>query len=135
MTVTDPQELLDKLDSDELIKYLSYNPIKDTPAVLEKFHLEGEMESSVAAARESDITYYEPYGTDAEDDTSSSEGDSMSLPSTASSPVQQQFAINAEPKPAEIIQGRVMRLGDFIDTDAVSPPVFASSQPCNSTRD
>ncbi|KAJ3565701.1 hypothetical protein NPX13_g7408 [Xylaria arbuscula] len=124
MKVTDPQALLDKLNPDELTKYLLYNPIKDTPSIIEKFHLEDEQDQGAIDAQASDISYYEPYGTDADDDTSSSGGESMSLPSTASSPVLEQFPMHSEPKATEIIKGKVLRLGDFIDTDAIIPTSF-----------
>lgn len=124
MKVTDPQSLLDQLNSDELAKYLLYNPIKDSPAILEKFHLQNEGELWATALEAGDIPYCEPYGTDAEEDTSSTDTDTdstgISLPSTVSSPVRDQFPMNSRQKSAEIIKGKVMRLGDFIDTDAVS---------------
>ncbi|KAI0425598.1 hypothetical protein F5Y09DRAFT_94947 [Xylaria sp. FL1042] len=124
MKITDPQSLLDRLNPDELTKYLLYNPIKDSPDILEKFHLQGEDEPGATAVEGGNIPYYEPYGTDAEEDTSSSETDSLSLPSTASSPVQDHFPTNLNPNSAEIIKGKVMRLGDFIDTDAIIPTSF-----------
>ncbi|KAK5636608.1 hypothetical protein RRF57_012320 [Xylaria bambusicola] len=92
--------------------------------VLEKFHLEDEQEPNAAAAKASDISYYEPYGIDAEEDTPSLETGSMSLPSTASSLVQDQFPLKSDRKGAEIIKGKVMKLGDFIDTDAIIPTSF-----------
>ncbi|KAI1349419.1 hypothetical protein F5Y01DRAFT_327484 [Xylaria sp. FL0043] len=125
MKITDPQPLLDRLNTDELTKYLMYNPIKDSPDILEKYHLQGENDPGTIAAEAGNIPYYEPYGTDAEEDTSSSsESDAWSLPSTASSPVQDHFPMHSDPSSAEIIKGKVMRLGDFIDTDAIIPTDF-----------
>ncbi|KAI0804954.1 hypothetical protein GGR55DRAFT_308661 [Xylaria sp. FL0064] len=124
MKITDPQPLLDRLNSDELTKYLKYNPIKDSPDILEKFHLQGENDPGTTATEASNIPFNEPYGTDAEEDTSSSESDSWSLRSTASSPMQDHFPIHSNPISAEIIKGKVMRLGDFIDTDAIIPTDF-----------
>ncbi|KAI1295807.1 hypothetical protein F5Y03DRAFT_387354 [Xylaria venustula] len=127
MRITDPQPLLDQLNHEELTKYLLYNPIKDSPDVLEKFHLENEQDPEVIAAHTDSISYYEPYGTDAEADISSSEADTVSMPSTPTSPtIQHQFPIHSGPNTGEVIKGKVMRLGDFIDTDAIIPTDFLS---------
>ncbi|KAI0517225.1 hypothetical protein F5B22DRAFT_603781 [Xylaria bambusicola] len=124
MRITDPQPLLDQLNLDELTKYLAYNTIKDDPAVLEKFHLEDEREPGTAAEKVSDISYYEPYGTDTEENRSPLETGLISLPDTTPSLMQDQFSIKPDLKGAEIIKGKVMRLGDFIDTDAIIPTSF-----------
>jgi hypothetical protein len=131
MKITDPQPLLDKLDLGELTKYLRYNPIKDSPAILKKFHLEAEGEPNSRAAGGS-IVYCEPYGIDAETDGRfpyneveqlDAQAESLTLKNTIS---QESTSISASDHTSrDIIKGKVMRLGDFIDTDAVStyPPL------------
>ncbi|KAI1426361.1 hypothetical protein F5Y12DRAFT_784069 [Xylaria sp. FL1777] len=124
MKITDPQPLLDQLDPEELTKYLLYNPIKDFPDVLEKYHLQNEHEHGEAAAQADSIPYSEPYGTDAEEHKATAEPVPVSVPSAVSPSVQDQPPTGSEPTSTEIIKGKVMRLGDFIDTDAIIPTAF-----------
>ncbi|TGJ79978.1 hypothetical protein E0Z10_g8784 [Xylaria hypoxylon] len=132
MRITDPQPLLDQLNLDELVKCTSYNPIKDSPAVLEKYHLQDESEPGATDTQTDAITYCEPYGFDAEEETSSSEimeqhvahSDSMPSPKASSSPVQDQIPTNSDSNMSATVKGKVMRLGDFIDTDAIIPTSF-----------
>ncbi|KAF2968023.1 hypothetical protein GQX73_g5567 [Xylaria multiplex] len=131
MRITDPQSLLDQLDLEELTRCISYNPIKDSPAILEKFHLQNESEPGVTDMQANAITYCEPYGVDAEEEMSPetirqqfAHADSMELPTPISSPIQDKFPMNSEPSTSATVKGKVMRLGDFIDTDAIIPTSF-----------
>jgi hypothetical protein len=138
MRVTDPQPLLDKLDLDELAKYIQYNPIKDSPALLEKFHLQAERELETEYTETGGIVYHEPYGIDAEEAETSSESvglqgtqdSSTSWGNSVSPPVQDTSVPKSDPNTAGIIEGKVLRLGDFIDTDAVSRPFSSTHLLC-----
>ncbi|RWA08597.1 hypothetical protein EKO27_g6512 [Xylaria grammica] len=132
MRITDPQSLLDQLNLDELAKFISYNPIKDSPAILEKFHLQNENESGATDnTHAGTITYSEPYGLDAEEKSSTettgqqpAHTDSVPLTKSISSPAQEESSAKADPNMAATVKGKVMRLGDFIDTDAIIPTSF-----------
>ncbi|KAI0534515.1 hypothetical protein GGR58DRAFT_482485 [Xylaria digitata] len=131
MRITDPQPLLDQLNLEELAKCISYNPIKDSPAILEKFHLQNESEPGATDTQTDAITYCEPYGVDAEEEMSAetireqfAHADSMELPTPISSPIQDKFPMNSDPNTSATVKGKVMRLGDFIDTDAIIPTSF-----------
>lgn len=124
MRVSDPQPLLDELDSDELTKYLRYNPLKDSPDKLRKYHLETERDVAVEPAH---ITYYEPYGTDADGETSTDNVRQLvpqdtPVPSqkTIDSPAQRLPTTTPDGSTTGLIKGKVLRMGEFIDTDAVS---------------
>jgi len=129
MRITDPQPLLDKLDLGELAKYLQYNPIKDSPAILKKFHLEAEGEPETKAA-EGSIAYCEPYGIDAGTDeqlpNKAERGDSQEKPLALDNTTSEESAsIEAyDHTTRDVIKGKVMRLSDFIDTDAVRTYLF-----------
>lgn len=131
MKVTDPQPLLNELDPDELAKYLRYNPLKDSPDKLRKFHLETERDVEVEQAH---ITYYEPYGTDVEGETSKDNvgqqvprDTSVPLQKATDSPAQHESSTTPDGSTTGLIKGKVLRLGEFIDTDAVSiSPSYAS---------
>lgn len=128
MRVTDPQSLLNKLDPEELTKYIRYNPLKDSPDKLRKFHLETERDLAVESEH---ITYCEPYGTDAEGETPTNKvvqqiPKDISVPSQkiVDTPAQHQSSTTPDGSTTGLIKGKVLRLGEFIDTDAVSirPP-------------
>ncbi|KAJ8112499.1 hypothetical protein ONZ43_g5381 [Nemania bipapillata] len=129
MQITDPQSLLDQLNLDDLTKYLRYNPLKDSPATLKKFHLQTEPE--VVSTHPTAIMYYEPYGLDAEKGPSPETVDGhiaqempTAFPTDASSPLHSSSLTKLDGTTGGIIKGRVMRLGDFIDTDAIIPTSF-----------
>ncbi|KAI3327942.1 aconitase iron-sulfur domain-containing protein [Xylariaceae sp. AK1471] len=133
MRVTDPQPLLDKLDLGLLTKYLRYNPIKESPAILKKFHLQAKEESEVKSDEVNGIAYHEPYGLDAEEEDKSCtetvghqavHDDSGRLSDTVPSPQQDLSLTKPYPDTRGVIKGKVMRLGDFIDTDAIIPTDF-----------
>ncbi len=98
MQIKDPQSLLDSLDQERLKTYLGFNPF---------------MEDVSASA--GSIEYVEPGGKDAE----GSSHTEMRTDTTK----QDGIADLAAEKPSHrLIEGKVLRLGDFIDTDAVSRP-------------
>ncbi|KAJ2981401.1 hypothetical protein NUW58_g6697 [Xylaria curta] len=126
MRITDPQPLLDQIDPAELTRYLQYNAIKDSPEMLEKFHLENESRSRTAGMQTGAISFSEPYGIDAERDTLSTETGRQStpLPRTTAAAVENQSLTQSGPSVTAPIKGKVLRLGDFIDTDAIIPTEF-----------
>ena len=91
MEITDPRELLDAIDLGRLEKYLGYLPFEN-----ESFN------------SQETIQYSEPYGAD-QDQASDEPGSADTVPEP------QMGAVSGQK-----IKGRVIRLGDFIDTDAVS---------------
>lgn len=128
MRVTDPQSLLNKLDPEELTKYIRYNPLKDSPDKLRKFHLETERDLAVESEH---ITYCEPYGTDAEGETPTNKvvqqiPKDISVPSQkiVDTPAQHQSSTTPDGSTTGLIKGKVLRLGEFIDTDAIIPTSF-----------
>jgi hypothetical protein len=115
MTISDPRPLLEAIDPAYLLDCLSYQPL-----VTERPETE---------AKQQPISYSEPYGVDSE--------------------AQEQVASQRPPDPEDKmmedggdasiaagdgqdrIDGRVLRLGDFIDTDAVSSlSPHKSTSPC-----
>ncbi|KAI0392697.1 hypothetical protein F5Y17DRAFT_477390 [Xylariaceae sp. FL0594] len=128
MQITDPQPLLDKLDLDELVRLLRYNPIKDSASLLKKFRLEDEggVEEK-ASAEEPKIAYSEPYGTDVEKERQQPSDGNMEtrLPPLNQAAVMGDVPITASDGASkDIIKGKVLRVGDFIDTDAIIPNDF-----------
>ncbi|KAI1132574.1 hypothetical protein F5Y10DRAFT_230869 [Nemania abortiva] len=131
MKVTDPQSLLDQLNLDDLSGYLRYSPLKDSPAALKKFHLQTESELAVEPTQTAAITYYEPYGIDAKGETFTETSGQQGPydtpgPSLMAVPPPAQDLLPKEPgaNTTGLIKGKVMRLGDFIDTDAIIPTGF-----------
>ena len=100
MEIIDPQSVLNTLDQARLKKYLGFNPfIEDV--------------SLPTGA----IEYIEPGGQGCDPSGASvvNHKESLSLDEGKTDPVEGD-AFNRR------IVGKVLRLGDFIDTDAVSPP-------------
>ncbi|KAI0112253.1 hypothetical protein GGR51DRAFT_557435 [Nemania sp. FL0031] len=131
MRITDPQPLLDQLNVDSLATYLRYNSLKDSPVTLKKFHLETELGVAGECAKVTPISYSEPYGIDAKEEitteTSKRQGSRntpKALPITMSSLAQDLPSTKSDANTAGLIRGKVMRLGDFIDTDAIIPTSF-----------
>lgn len=115
MRITDPQSLLDQLNFDELTRYLRYNPLKDSPASLKKFHLQTEPEVMIESTQAVAIEYHEPYGIDSEKGTfTETVGQQLAQEISVALPTE------SNANTTGIIKEKVMRLGDFIDTDAVS---------------
>ncbi|KAI1172357.1 aconitase iron-sulfur domain-containing protein [Nemania sp. FL0916] len=134
MKITDPQSLLDQLDLDELNRFLRYNPIKDSPTLIRKFDHKTGHELGVVHVQPEAIVYNEPYGIDGTDMTlvestkqETTHDVPMSSPSPVSSPTQESLSSESKSHRAATIKGKVMRLGDFVDTDAIIPNDFLSS--------
>lgn len=98
--MTDPTKLLALIDMDLLERYLGYQPFAD---------VEVRPRSGV-------IQYSEPYGRDPEFDDRAEDGNSES-PGPASEEGSTTDSVE------QVISGKVLRLGDFIDTDAVSETI------------
>ena len=98
MRIRDPRELLDEIDQDLLRKYLENQP--------------SECVDSRSSSR---IQYSEPYGTNEQHESGAVEDIKSNAPRLPVNGDQESFSEN-------LLKGEVMRLGDFIDTDAVSPP-------------
>jgi hypothetical protein len=96
MEMSDPQELLNMIDQNILKDYLGYQPFQIEP-----------LESSQV------VHYSEPYGIDTEgvptEVSNQSTGTEVATTPSANETVTQK----------QFIKGKVLRLGDFIDTDAV----------------
>ncbi|KAI1148096.1 aconitase iron-sulfur domain-containing protein [Nemania diffusa] len=119
MRITDPQSLLDQLNFDELTRYLRYNPLKDSPASLKKFHLQTEPEVMIESTQAVAIEYHEPYGIDSEKGTfTETVGQQLAQEISVALPTE------SNANTTGIIKEKVMRLGDFIDTDAIIPTSF-----------
>lgn len=97
MEMSDPQELLSIIDQGVLKEYLGYQPFQVEPLHSSKV-----------------VHYSEPYGTDIDGIPTEASNQSTNMkvaitPSAHKTTTQKQ-----------IIKGKVLRLDDFIDTDAVS---------------
>ncbi|KAG9771810.1 Aconitase htyD [Exophiala dermatitidis] len=103
MKMTDPTKLLELIDMDLLERYLGYQPFAD---------IEVRPRSDV-------VQYSEPYGRDLEVDNYA-EGYPES-PAPTSDEGGNPDSVN------KVISGKVLRLGDFIDTDAIIPSNFLAS--------
>ena len=104
MKITDPRGLLDVINPDELNRLLGYQPMEqDEPLSQESFH------------------YSEPFGEDIERETAMEQ---TTIPQKEEKEKQSETVPRGPSEDrGELIQGHVMRLGDFIDTDAVSQPI------------
>lgn len=102
MEMSDPQELVNRIDQNRLKEYLGYQP----------FQVEPLQNSQV-------VHYSEPYGTDTEGVAKEVSG-SYTKAEVDPTPIPKEPAAQKQ-----TIKGKVLRLGDFIDTDAVSrkPPL------------
>ena len=95
MQITDPQPLLNVLDQERLRTYLGFTPFME------------DVSASVGS-----IKYVEPGGKDAETRSlTEKETDSGGHSAKMDAPEEMSY---------HRIEGKVLRLGDFIDTDAVS---------------
>jgi hypothetical protein len=110
MKITDPRELLDAIDLDKLQEYLGYQPFE---------HEDDNSQNS--------LQYVEPFGTD-EDEPQIATGDHASHTQEGETNVNTNSQGSGE-SPGEVITGHTMRLGDFIDTDAVSRAMRYATQP------
>lgn len=98
MEVRDPQDLLNLIDRGILEKYLGYSVSDIDPLV-----------------NQPEVCYSEPYGVDSA--SSDMETVTESVPADAKTrPMGSSVTANSK----SMISGKVLRLGDFIDTDAVS---------------
>ncbi|KAJ9131059.1 Aconitase [Pleurostoma richardsiae] len=104
MRITNPRQLLDAINYDRLQEYLGYLPFEVNEA-------EGK----------GTLQYFEPFGVDSEDGSHH----------TDETGLQQEKSENNRKKlegaPEQTVKGRAMRLGDFIDTDAIAPSKFLAS--------
>jgi hypothetical protein len=96
MAITDPQSLLNSIDQDCLKKYLGFNPFME------------DVGASIGS-----IEYVEPYGKDAVPEAAAESKET-------SSPVAETTETAEAAAADRRIEGKVLKLGDFIDTDAVS---------------
>ncbi|KAI2694767.1 hypothetical protein CBS147372_9606 [Penicillium roqueforti] len=108
MEITDPRPLLDAIDITELERCLGYLPFANE-----------EPQS------QAETVFSEPYGIEVSDGPSSgtSKADAASPASSA--------APGETPTSANIIQGKPLILGDFIDTDAIIPSAFIAGNTSN----
>jgi hypothetical protein len=93
MNITDPKEFLEEIDMDILRDYLGYIPFEIAPS--EKTRCK--------------IQFSEPYSAISNGEETHTTREAISQP-----PGEIKGATT------QVIKGRVLRLGDFIDTDAVS---------------
>ncbi|EED15868.1 aconitase, mitochondrial, putative [Talaromyces stipitatus ATCC 10500] len=110
MQMSNPRELLDMIDRDRLKEYLGFEPSAQISLVSGK----SEMNTST-------LIFSEPYGRD-ENTSNSAEG---GIPNTSGN------ALFADEGLSTAIQGKVLRLGDFVDTDAIIPSKFLASSRTN----
>jgi hypothetical protein len=110
MKICNPQGLLDSIDQERLTKYLGHNPfLEDVSTIV------GSPEYVEPGEPEDMEIPSQPNNTEAPSEPVVAESPgSGSHNSDETNPAQ-------ESSSTRIINGKVMRLGDFIDTDAVSP--------------
>ena len=102
MQISDPRTLLDMIDRDRLTHYLGFEP----PALQ---HI-----SNHNLTHENQVYFSEPYGVDGEGDNSANS------PVNCGEPIlNDELAQFNNSEPLTALKGQVLRLGDFIDTDAV----------------
>jgi hypothetical protein len=101
MKITDPRELLDAIDLDQLQKFLGYQPLGPDSTIPQE-----------------SLQYVEPFGADT-DEQQTVAGDHASHEQAPQQNVET-TSEDVKEAPGEVIKGRALRLGDFIDTDAVS---------------
>ena len=110
MKICNPQELLDSIDQERLTKYLGHNPfLEDVSAIV------GSPEY---------VEPGEPEDMDIPSQTYETEAPSEPVVADSLGPGshnRDQTNPAQESSSTRIINRKVMRLGDFIDTDAVSP--------------
>jgi hypothetical protein len=99
MQICDPQELLDLVDRDILEQYLGYQPFECEP-------VNNQLE----------VHFSEPYGTD--NTNSVADASIIEDSKTAEDKPESQEPV-ASANSHEVLKGKILRLGDFIDTDAV----------------
>ncbi|KIW26158.1 uncharacterized protein PV07_09275 [Cladophialophora immunda] len=104
MEVTNPQYLLERLDEARLTQYLGYDPLIDRIPV------------SIGSP-----SFMEPGG------SSTATTHEIAGPIVRKSTAMKTARPSDEAKPSTIISGKVFKLGDFIDTDAIAPSQFAMS--------
>lgn len=107
MQICDPQPLLDQIDTDVLSQRLGYNPLSTQPPA--------------ASGR---IQYSEPSGKGVES------GHEISAQIASDAAEESSGALEQSVVDQRQIKGKVVRLGDFIDTDAVSPVRRSVSTSC-----
>ena len=109
MQVHNPQELLDSIDKDLLSQYLAYEPLRK--------RTKGPRKTASVANKP---VFSEPYGLDSDPlmdaGVATTEVPKASDQKTTDTDTS---SGSEDHMPASKIQGKVLRLGDFIDTDAV----------------
>lgn len=93
MKIIDPHSFLEDIDMEKLRGYLGYIPFEIAP--------DGQTQSQ--------LQYSEPYSQSSNKEETQVVQEAVSLPHSGLQSVK-----------TEAIKGRVLRLGDFVDTDAVS---------------
>ncbi|KAK4946094.1 hypothetical protein LTR10_014896 [Elasticomyces elasticus] len=110
MTICDPKPLLEAIDAAYLQKCLGYQP--------------STMSDEPRSQRQS-MPYLEPYGADGAEHCESQEQPGPEKKNPATERTGQQGSA------ADVINGRVLVLGDFIDTDAIIPSKFLAGNTTN----
>jgi hypothetical protein len=100
MLVSNPQELLDMVDRDILEQYLGYQPFEYEPLI-----------NTV------EVHFSEPYGTDSTNSAYADDSIVIDGKSAGDEPESQESVASGNSH--EVLKGNILRLGDFIDTDAV----------------
>ncbi|GAM37913.1 hypothetical protein TCE0_033r08236 [Talaromyces pinophilus] len=108
MEITDPRPLLDAIDMTELERCLGYLPF-----------------TSERRQSKVETVYSEPYGMEDLDDPESG------VVKTEEAGAQSSVASGEQPTSINIIQGKPLILGDFIDTDAIIPSNFIAGNTGN----
>lgn len=96
MKICDPQELLDMIDRALLEQYLEYQPFDTVPLV-----------------NRPEVHYSEPHGANSPPDLE------RAIDNTSENTRIEPGKSSTDDSSHNITNGRILRLGDFIDTDAV----------------
>lgn len=108
MYMTDPRPFLDQLDLEKLHDVLARRP------------LDNEMNTHVST-----IHYREPYGIDTQ--TGTKDNDHTAESKTQASLEAEHHVESSKPASKEVITGKALVVGDFIDTDAIIPSKFLAT--------
>ncbi|GFP54384.1 putative aconitate hydratase [Trichoderma asperellum] len=100
MKIIDPHSFLEDIDMEKLRDYLGYIPLEITPD----------------CQTQSQLQYSEPYSQSSNMEETRVAQEAVSLPHFGFQSVK-----------TEAIKGRVLRLGDFVDTDAIIPSKFLAT--------
>ncbi|KAH8692803.1 mitochondrial putative aconitase [Talaromyces proteolyticus] len=110
MQMSNPRELLDMIDRNKLKEYLGYEPSEQISPV------SGNSETDT-----SKLLFSEPYGTDEHTSNTTDRAIPNIKPDTSDD------VVFADEGLSTAIQGKVLKLGDFVDTDAIIPSKFLAS--------